>query len=318
LSNEAALKYFLMGSFATGVLLFGITLIYGSLGTFDINIIHSKLSATGFEITPMLTIGFVMLISAMAFKTSLAPFHFWAPDVYTGSPIPVTAFMATVVKASAFAAFMRIAALPYITEAYRNVFFVLIVASLAAGNIIAVFQQNAKRMLAYSSISHAGFMLIALCCFDGTQSIHTLFFYAAAYSVTSLAAFMVLKIVSENSNGDDSVLSFNGLVKRNPLLAGTMTIAMLSMAGIPPLSGFFAKYYILVLALKHNYLWLVIVAIIASLIGVYYYFRFIIAMFTGTGNSEKISLSILQQIILIILSLFIICLGLNSFVFNLI
>jgi NADH-quinone oxidoreductase subunit N len=318
LSNESALKYFLMGSFATGVLLFGITLIYGSTGTFDMQMLRIKMSTTGFTLTPMFTIGLVMLVCAMAFKTSLAPFHFWAPDVYTGSPTPVTAFMATIVKAGAFAAFMRIASLPYITDAYRNVFYVLIVASLAVGNITAVFQQNAKRLLAYSSISHAGFMLIALTCFNGLASMRTLFFYIAAYSVTSLAAFFVLKIVSDNQQGEDAISSFNGLAKRSPLLAGTMTIAMLSMAGIPPLSGFFAKYYVLLLAMQQNHLWLVIVAIIASLIGVYYYFRIIIAMFTGDGSSEKIQLTVLQQMMLVILSLLIMGIGLNSWVYTLI
>jgi NADH-quinone oxidoreductase subunit N len=320
-SNEAALKYFLMGSFATGILLFGITLIYGSVGSFYVYDVRIKTTAMDFAITPMFTVGIVMLVGAMSFKSSLAPFHFWAPDVYTGAPTPVTSFMSTFVKTSAVGAFMRLfyTALPIVPEAYKNLFFVLILASLFVGNIIAVFQVNTKRLLAYSSISHVGFMLIAVLCFTEHTSVNALFFYLAAYSITTLAAFMVLKIVGEQSGGNEDITVFNGLVKRNPILAGTLTIAMLSMAGIPPLSGFFAKYYILYIALNHGYFWLVIVAILASLVGVYYYFKIIIAMFAGTpASASPVVITLFQKIILIALTLLIISLGLNGFVFNMI
>ncbi len=320
-SNEAALKYFLMGSFATGILLYGVTLIYGSLGSFDVYDMRLITTGAEFKVTPMFTVGIVMLIGAMAFKVSSAPFHFWSPDVYTGAPTPVTSFMSTFVKTSAIAAFMRLfyTAFPTVTEEYKNLFFVLIFASLFVGNIIAVFQVNTKRLLAYSSISHIGFMLIAVLCFSEPTSVKALYFYTAAYSITTLAAFMVLKIVAEHSGSNEDLLIFNGLLKRNPLLAGTMTITMLSMAGIPPLSGFFAKYNILYLALNHGYFWLVIIAILATLIGVYYYFRIIIAIFTGVSTSEAtIPLSFFLKMVLIVLTLLIVGLGLNGYVFNLI
>ena len=318
-SNEAALKYFLMGSFATGVLLFGITLIYGTVGSFDVYDMRLMTTGAEFKITPMFTVGIVMLMGAMAFKVSSAPFHFWAPDVYTGSPTPVTAYMSTFVKTSAMAAFMRLfyIALPTVPEAFKNLFLVLIISSLIVGNVIAVFQINTKRLMAYSSISHIGFMLIAILCFSEPSSLKALYFYAASYSITTLAVFMVLKIIGEESEGNEDISVFNGLVKRNPLLAGTMTIAMLSMAGIPPLSGFFAKYNMLFIALNHGYFWLVIIAILASLVGVYYYFKIIIAIFTGVSlSSSIIVITPVWKVILLLLTLLIIVLGLNGFVFN--
>ncbi len=318
-SNEAALKYFLMGSFATGVMLFGIVLIYGTTGTFDLYTMRMKVSSEGFVATPMFTVGIVMLMAAMAFKTASAPFHFWAPDVYSGSPTSVTAFMASFVKVAAFAALMRLfyTALPSVPGAYPNLLLLLIIASLFIGNIIAAYQTNTKRMLAYSSISHAGFLMMAILCFSNTQSIHALFFYAAAYAITSLAAFMVLKIVGENGGGED-IASFQGLVKRNPLLAGTMTVAMLSMAGIPPVSGFFAKYYMLSLAISNGYTWVAVIGILASLVGVYYYFKVIIAMFSKQGEAEAISTSVLQKVILVVLNIAVIGMGLISAIYSII
>ncbi len=323
-SNEAALKYFLMGSFATGILLFGITLLYGTFGTFFVYDVRVKTTAAGFLMTPMFTVGMVMLLAAMAFKVSAAPFHFWAPDVYTGAPNSVTSFMATFVKTSAIAAFLRLfyTALPFVPESFNNIFLILIIGSLFIGNIIAVFQTSAKRLLAYSSISHVGFMLIAILFFNEPTGTRSLFFYAAAYSITTLAAFMVLKIVSENSSGDEQISAFNGLAKRNPWLAGTLTIAMLSMAGIPPLSGFFAKYNVLFIALNHGYFWLVIIAILASLVGVYYYFKIIIAMYAAPANETSITSSInitmVQKAVLLVLVLLIVFLGMNGYVFEMI
>lgn len=320
-SNEAALKYFLMGSFATGVFLFGVTLIYGTMGSFYVYDVRAKTTATEFALTPMFTVGVVMLISALSFKVSSAPFHFWAPDVYSGAPTSVTSFMATFVKTSAIAAFIRLfyTALPFVPDNFSRIFVVLIVSSLFIGNIIAVFQTNAKRLMAYSSISHVGFMLIAILLFTQATGVKALYFYAAAYSITTLAAFMVIKIVAEQSEGNDNISAFNGLVKRNPLLAGTLTIAMLSMAGIPPLSGFFAKYNMLFIALSQGYFWLVILAILASLVGVYYYFKIVIAIFTGVSvSTTSIQISFAQKIILIILTLLIIGMGLNGWVFEMI
>jgi NADH-quinone oxidoreductase subunit N len=320
-SNEAALKYFLMGSFATGILLFGIALMYGSTGSFYVYDIRQKTTAVDFVMTPMFIAGMVMLFAAMSFKVSAAPFHFWAPDVYQGSPTPITSFMATFVKTAAIAAFIRLFVTAFYTapESFKNIILLLVALSLITGNLIAVYQKEVKRMLAYSSISHVGFMLIALLCLSESTSRSALLFYTAAYTVTTLAAFMVLKIVANGADTDISIAAFNGLVKRNPLLAGTMVIAMLSMAGIPPLSGFFAKFNMLFLALNHGYLWLTIGAILASLVGVYYYFKIIISMFTVPEEPvEKITITTAQKVLLLLLTLCIVGLGFGDWAFRII
>jgi NADH-quinone oxidoreductase subunit N len=276
-SSESAFKYFLMGAFASGFLLFGIALMYGVSGSFDLLQIRSVIGKGGNE--SMVLVGIIMLIIGLGFKVSAAPFHFWAPDVYEGAPTPITAFMATIVKTAAMASLFKlfVTSFPTIADMYRDVFAGMIVLTLLIGNVAAVAQSNIKRMLAFSSISHAGYMLIAVLCGDG-ESDNAVLFYAAAYSAATIVAFMILYLVSE-ARGSLTISAFNGLGKSNPLLAVGMTISMLSMAGIPPLGGFMAKYFLFANAISDGYLWLVLFAIAMSLIGVYYYFKVIIAMF---------------------------------------
>jgi NADH-quinone oxidoreductase subunit N len=312
-SNESAFKYFLMGAFASGFLLFGIALIYGATGSFDLQTINNAIGSAAF-LPAYFYAGVLMIVAGLAFKVSLVPFHFWGPDVYSGAPTNITAFMATVVKASAFAAFFRLFAYSFTPagETWMNVLMVLAALTLTVGNITAVFQQGVKRMLAYSSVAHAGFMVIAIVAMN-QESVGAIFYYLAAYTLASIAAFGVLiNVVS--AYGNDSFDSFNGLAKRNPFLAFAMTIALLSMAGIPPLSGFFAKYFILNALLVASFKWHVVLAIIAiltSLVGVYYYFRIIIAMYwKAPSSSDKLAISPLHQVLLLITALGIIALGL--------
>jgi NADH-quinone oxidoreductase subunit N len=298
-SSESAFKYFLMGAFASGFLLFGIALMYGVSGSFDLMQIRSVIVKGGNE--SMVLVGIIMLLIGMGFKVSAAPFHFWAPDVYEGAPTPITAFMATIVKTAAIAALYKLFLVCFSTsgDMWRDIVAAMIVLTLLIGNVTAVAQNNAKRMLAFSSISHAGYMLIAVLCTDG-ESDNAVLFYSASYSAATIVAFMVLYIVSE-TKGAMTIASFNGLGKSNPLLAVGMTLSLLSMAGIPPLSGFMAKYFLFANAISDGYLWLVLFAIAMSLVGVYYYFKIIIAMFFEENTEgSSIKSNPLQNLLIII------------------
>jgi NADH-quinone oxidoreductase subunit N len=311
-SNESAFKYFLMGAFASGFLLFGITLIYGVTGSFDLVQIAGYVSKNHGAVPPLFFAGGLLMLVGMSFKVSAAPFHFWAPDVYQGAPTVITAFMATIVKTAAFGAFFRLfwVAFNQAGAEWSHIMWVMAAATLLIGNITAVYQSSVKRMLAYSSIAHAGFMFIAILAMS-KSSASAILYYAAAYSISSLTAFLVLYLVTQNRAGDDSIDSFNGLVKKNPLLAGSMTLALLSLSGIPPLAGFFAKYFIFVSAISQGFYWLVGIAILGSLIGVYYYFKIIIAMFFRSGkDSGPVDVPADQNVLVFVLSLLILVLGL--------
>jgi NADH-quinone oxidoreductase subunit N len=308
-SNEAAFKYLIMGAFATGFLLFGIALIYGATGSFDLAGIAAAVT-NGSAVSSIFYVGVLLMLVGMAFKVSAAPFHFWAPDVYQGAPTVITAFMATIVKTAAFAAFLRLFSTTFmsVSGTWMHVVWVMAALTLLVGNITAVMQTSTKRMLAYSSVAHAGYMLLALLA-GNSYSNSAILFYAAAYSIGSIATFSIVNIISK-SKGTDTVDSFNGLGKSNPLLAVVMTIALLSLAGIPPTAGFFAKYYIFTSAFVAGNVSLVLIAIIASLIGVYYYFRIIIAMFFKHSSDETIAVESNHKLLLIVIAIAIIALGL--------
>jgi NADH-quinone oxidoreductase subunit N len=313
-SNEAAFKYFLMGAFASGIMLFGITFIYGATGSFDTTIIGTTISSTGVENLPIyFKVGLLMLIFALSFKVSAMPFHFWTPDVYEGSPTPFTAFMATMVKTFAIAAFFRILNFFFgdDTSIYANSILVFGVITMVFGNLLGSVQDNPKRLLAYSSIGHAGFMLIAVFV-GGETGRQSLLYYVSAYGVSSLLAFFVFDKVIRKDDFYKSIGDFAGLFKRNQYLAFGLTIALLSMAGIPPFSGFFAKYLIFENAYQKGFAGAVIFGLIASIIGVYYYFKFIRSMYAkGTLSNESIiNLSLYDKIIAGILVALVIGLGL--------
>jgi NADH-quinone oxidoreductase subunit N len=309
-SNEAGFKYLILGAFSTGFLLFGIALIYGATASFDLPTIADFISSHAGVIPGMFYVGVLLILVAMVFKVSAVPFHFWAPDVYQGAPTSVTAFMATIVKTAAFAAFLRLFASTFAGagNVWIDILCVIAALTLLVGNITAVVQTSTKRMLAYSSIAHAGYMLLALIALNQfTQS--SVLFYALAYSIGSIASFGVLNIIT-TARGNDTTEAFNGLAKTNPLLAVAMTVALLSLAGIPPTAGFFAKYYIFTAAFQGGYGWLVLIAILASLIGVYYYFRIIIAMFFKEGNEAPIEVSANHKMLFIVTIILTIALGL--------
>ncbi len=309
LSNESAFKYLIMGAFATGFLLFGIVLIYGATGSFDLAGIAAAV-ANQTTIPPIFYVGVLLMLIGLSFKVSAAPFHFWAPDVYQGAPTEITAFMSTVVKTAAFAAFLRLFSTSFtaVGESWHSILWVIAALTLLIGNITAVLQTSTKRMLAYSSVAHAGYMLLGLLA-GNTFSNSGILMYAAAYSVASIATFGIISILSD-AKETDNIDSFNGLGKSNPFLAVVMTIALLSLAGIPPTAGFFAKYYIFTSSFAAGNVGLVFIAIIASLVGVYYYFRIIIAMYFKEGGKEKIHLQSNHTILLIIAAIITIALGL--------
>jgi NADH-quinone oxidoreductase subunit N len=278
-SNEAALKYFLMGSFSTGIMLMGITLLYGVKGSFNMEVIRTGTT----NLTPMLAAGLLLLLFAMSFKVSAAPFHFWTPDAYDGSPTVFTSFMATIVKVAGFIAFIRLfeGCFGEVKEQWQLLVAIITAATLFIGNITAVFQQSVKRMLSYSSIAQAGFMLFALVAMNDMAK-EGMIFYAAAYSLATIGIFAILLKMK-----DYTFEGFNGLAKRQPVLAATNTIFLLSLAGIPATAGFWAKFYMLSAAINNgNVMWLVIVGVLCAAISVYYYFRVIQAMYFKEGEAE--------------------------------
>jgi NADH-quinone oxidoreductase subunit N len=313
-SNEAALKYFLMGSFATGILLFGIVLLYGATGTFTIGGIGEYVNGAGSDISPLLYVGLLLVLIGILFKVSAAPFHFWTPDVYDGAPSVFTAFMSTVVKTAGFAALYRLLSVAFtdVHGFWWTTLAVMTVMTLAAGNLTAVYQQSFKRMLAYSSISHAGYLLIAVVAFN-QRSEQAILFYSLAYSLATVTAFGVLMLVADqnatNGQPNEDYGAFNGLAKTNPFLAFVLTVSMCSLAGIPLTSGFFGKFFIFISAIEQQMVWLLVVAVLMSAVGIYYYFRVVIAMYMREGSTGVIAISPLYRLILIVTTVLTILLG---------
>ena len=279
-SNEASLKYFLLGSFSTGLMLMGIALIYGARGSFTITRAVFENAAPA----PLMIMGMLLLLFSMSFKVSAAPFHFWTPDVYDGAPTVFTSFMATIVKAAVFISFIRLfdEAFGTLKGQWQLWVAVITAITLFVGNITAVFQQSVKRMLAYSSIAQAGFMMLALYAMNDDAK-EGLLLYAAAYSFATIGIFAVLAKMH-----DFTFDGFNGLGKREPLLAGSLTVFLLSLAGIPLTAGFLAKFYMLKATIgTQQGVWLAIFAIIMAAVSVYYYFRVIQAMYFKDGEHAK-------------------------------
>ncbi len=309
-SNEAALKYFLMGAFSTGFLLFGITLIYGSAGSFNLEAIRNWVVEHPHNIDPMFYTGILLIIVGLCFKVGVAPFHFWTPDVYEGSPTLITAFMSTVAKTAGFAAFLRLftACFAPLSDFWVPVLLVITIVTLFIGNITAIYQQSFKRMLAFSSISHAGYLLFAIVAL-GASSASSVFMYATAYSIASIIAFGALILVHQQS-GSDSFESFNGLAKKNPFLALTLTIAMLSLAGIPLTAGFIGKFFMFSAALRQYQVILVILAVVNAIISIFYYFRVIIAMYFRDADRDEVTVPAYYKFVLGISALATIVIGL--------
>ncbi len=289
-STEAALKYFLMGAFATAFLLYGIALVYGAIGSTDLGIIGARVSAYASD--PLLITGIFFILVAFGFKVAAFPFHMWTPDAYEGAPTPITGFMASGVKAAAFAGMIRVLAdtfggdvLPYGYMGWAGLIAATAAITMTIGNVAALRQENVKRMLAYSSIAHAGTMLVAVAAMGVgamSEARPALLYYVVAYSITSIGAFAVATWIG--SRGDERTLvdDWSGLAQSHPGAALAMTIFMLSLGGIPPIAGFFGKFYVFRAAMAaddNQLLWLVVVGVLNSVISIFYYLRLITAMY---------------------------------------
>ena len=320
-SNEAALKYFLMGAFTTGIMLFGMALLYGATGSFTLAGIAAYAVNPQSGLSLLLYVGLLMLLIGLLFKVSAAPFHFWTPDVYDGAPTIFTAFMSTVVKTAGFAALFRLLSVSFVGvyQFWWVIMAVITVITLVAGNVTAVYQNSFKRMMAYSSISHAGYLLIGLAAL-GAQTKQAIVFYSLAYSIATISAFGVLMLVAQQRSSQtisrqgvgavgESFDSFNGLARQNPLLGFAMAVSMLSLAGIPLTAGFWGKFYMFSTAAERGQVWLLVVAVLMSAIGIYYYFRVIIAMYFRDGATEPIRVAPFYRYVLLAATIITIGLG---------
>ena len=301
-SNEAALKYFLLGAFATGFLLYGMTLLYGATGTTKLAGIAEALSHSDVLSQPILIMGVVLLIAGFGFKVASVPFHMWTPDVYQGAPTPVTAFMAVGPKAAAFAAFFRVftTAMPELAPTWEVLLSIVAVATMFVGNLGAIMQTNIKRLLAYSSISHAGYILIAIIA-QGSLATSALLFYMLSYTFMTFGAFSIVIILGRNGKENLELEDYSGLGFQAPLLGLAMSIFLLSLGGLPPLAGFVAKFYIFQAALNEGYVILVVLAVLNSAISLYYYLKVIVFMYMKEPKGElKISLTPITLLVIII------------------
>lgn len=279
IATEAAIKFFVLGALASGFLLYGMSMLYGATGTLQLPEL-AKVIQSGKADHEIFIIGLVFVVAGISFKLSAVPFHMWAPDVYEGAPTAVTLFIGSAPKLAAFGFVMRllVEGLGDLVADWQGMFVILAVASMAVGNIVAIAQQNIKRMLAYSTISHMGFVLLGFIA-AGENGYSASMFYVIAYVLMTLGAFGIILLISREGFEADKISDFKGLNQRSPWLAFMMLLVMFSMAGIPPMIGFYAKLSVLQAALEAGYIWLVVVAVVLSLIGAFYYLRIIKFMY---------------------------------------
>ena len=310
-SSEAALKYILLSAIASAILLFGMALIYGFTGTTQLGEIaqavqtalaaNQTASAPDVLASPALFLGLVMLVAGFGFKIAMVPFHMWVPDVYEGAPTPITAFLSTGSKAAGFAIILRVFISAFQTPAslsgdWAMIFAVLAAITMTAGNIIAIQQSDIKRMLGYSSIAQVGYIMVGLAAAGLSPAADTagqssILFFLAAYSLTNLAAFIAIIAITGQIKSDQ-IRDFSGMGKRSPLLALALTLGMISLIGLPPAAGFMAKFYIFSTAVQQGLLWLVVIAVLNSVISAYYYLRVVKVMWMDTPeSSEKVETS---------------------------
>ena len=294
-NNESALKYFLLGSFATGFLLYGIAIVYGISATTKLDEIRAVLNNPGSDSFGMVSVAAALMFVGLAFKVSAAPFQVWAPDVYQGAPAPVSAFMATGPKAAAFAIFLRIflTAFQQIAGGWEPLIWISALLSMTIGNFAALTQTNLKRMLAYSSIAHAGYLLVALAARSEIGTAATMF-YLAAYALMNIGAFAVVIHISGKGERTVKIEDLAGLARRQPVTAALMTVFLLSLIGVPLTGGFFGKFYIFRAALESNLVWLTVLGLLNSAVAAYYYLRLLVVMYMqepgeATSNLEPLT-----------------------------
>lgn len=286
-SNEAALKYFLLGAFSSAFLLFGISLIYGLTGTTDIYAIASHISEKGLSGNPALSLSMTFFAVAFGFKIAAAPFHMWAPDTYEGAPTSITAFMSVGPKAAGFAVLGRVFMIAFasIKIEWAMVLIPLSILSMGIGNIVALAQTNIKRMLAYSSIAHAGYALLGIIVANN-EGLASMMTYLMIYAFMNMGAFAVVIMLRTEGFKGDNITDYEGLSKTHPFLAALMLIFMFSLTGIPPTAGFIGKLYVFMSAINAGYTWLVLVAVVFSVISAYFYLRIIMYMYMKEPKVE--------------------------------
>ncbi len=297
--NESAIKYYILGAFSSGILLYGIALIYGTTGSVQLEVIRDFLANPGEGKLPLLVVGLALLIVGMGFKVAAAPFHAWTPDVYEGAPAPITGYMATAVKAASFAFFLRVLAVGFlpVKDHWVEVIAGLAVVTMFTGNLLAFVQTNVKRMLAYSSIAHTGYLMMGLVALtsapEGTAAAAILY-YLVAYTVTNLGAFACITFLSTRGEKLVEFDDYAGAAKKFPLVAFVLALCMASLIGIPPTAGFFGKYFLFTSVIQQGYAWLAVVGIINSILSVYYYLRLVVVMYMKEPKSDWSSATGLQ------------------------
>lgn len=318
LSKEAALKYFILGSFASAIFLYGIAFIFGTAGSTYIPVIIEQ-TADLIASSRVFMFGIALVILGFCFKVSIAPFHAWTPDVYQGAPTPHTAYMATAVKAVSFAAFLRIISTKSLIGSENLFDFLqwLAVLTMIVGNVAAILQSNFKRMLAYSSISHSGYVMVGLITTGISDSMSFaasgVIFYMAAYSLMTLGAFAIVSLIEKTENTSVGIDDLAGYAKKRPMMALCLTIFMLSLAGVPPTVGFFGKFYLFTSAIGEGLLWLAIWGMLNSVISVYYYLRPIVVMYMKDGETDEAGLPMhATRAAIIICAILVVVLGLVS------
>jgi len=285
-SSESSLKYFLLGSFATAFFLYGVALMFGAKGSTNVETIGQKLQAAPVEV--LVYLAMALMFVGLGFKVAAAPFHIWTPDVYEGAPAPVVGFMSTAPKAAAFAVLLRIV---FAINAPGRFWFLWVAAALSMtiGNVGALVQNNIKRLLAYSSIAHAGYLLVAFAMTtpeNSTTGIAAAMFYTAAYAAMNVGAFAVVSHFANAGERYVTLEDYEGLGRSSPLLAAVLTVFLLSLIGIPMTGGFFAKFYVFSAALRANLIWLTLIGVVNSAIGAYYYLRIIVVMYMRESRKE--------------------------------
>ncbi len=286
--HEAALKYLLLGAFSGAFLLYGIALVYGATGTTHLKEIADFLvQGGGGSRSQMLLLGGALMVVGFGFKVASVPFHMWTPDVYEGAPAPITAYMAAGVKAAAFAAFLRVFlySLASLQADWAMVLWVIAVATMTLGNVVALAQENIKRMLAYSSIAHAGYILVGMVA-GGDAASASILFYLLAYTLMNMGAFAVVILFGRKGENNVLVEDYRGMGTRYPVLGAAMALFMFSLAGLPPTAGFFGKFYVFSAAVAQGYVWLVVIAVLNSLVSVYYYFRVTIKIYMQAPEND--------------------------------
>jgi NADH-quinone oxidoreductase subunit N len=301
LSAESGLKYFLLGSFASAFFLYGIAFIFGATGSLHLNKVAEVIGSQTFQAQPVLYLGLLFLLVGFAFKISLAPFHMWTPDVYEGAPTPVTGFMAATVKAAALASLIRVflVAFPSAAGFWQPLIWVLASLTMLFGNLTAIWQDNLKRLLAYSSIAHAGYMLTGLLA-NPSLAQQTILYYFATYVFMNLGAFTVVAYLERSSNFIN-IGQYRGLAYARPYLAVLMTLFLMSLGGMPPTAGFFGKFYLFRAVLENGQVWAVVIAVLNSAVSFYYYLRVVISMFTPEKETIPVAARVGIPIVLILI-----------------